>query len=100
MTVKILIKRRFVKGKSREIYALFNKLRSEAMNLEGYLSGETLVDPVDHQKMLVISTWSNMDNWLTWKNSESRKNVEKMLEVYQEGPTDYEEYVLGMLAES
>jgi hypothetical protein len=36
-----------------------------------------------------------MDYWLAWKENSVRKNFEKMLEIYQEGPTEYETWILG-----
>ena len=43
MLVKIFIKRRFKKGKVKEINALLRDFRSGAMTQSGYVSGETLV---------------------------------------------------------
>ena len=95
MLTKILIKRRFQAGKTREIITLLNDMRSQAIKQRGYVQGETLVQPDNPQNYLVISTWSNLEFWRNWKNSETRKTIDTMLEVYQEGPTEYEEYVQG-----
>ena len=92
--IKVLIKRTFKAGKEKEVRALLNKMRSDAMNIEGYMSGETLVGHDDPNKMLVISTWQNVESWRSWKNSDERNNNENMMEIYQDGPTEYEEYVL------
>lgn len=96
MLVKIFIKRRFKKGKVKEINALLRDFRSGAMAQPGYVSGETLVSYEDPQNVMVIGTWQNMESWLSWKNNQRRKDFETMLEVYQEGPTIYESYVLGI----
>ena len=96
MLVKIFIKRRFKKGKVKEINALLRDFRSGAMTQPGYVSGETLVAHDDPQNVLVIGTWQNMESWLAWKDNQRRKDFETMLEVYQEGPTVYESYVLGI----
>jgi heme-degrading monooxygenase HmoA len=45
--------------------------------------------------MLVIGTWENMESWHSWKKNSKRKEFEAMLEIYQDGPTEYEEYLLG-----
>lgn len=95
MTVKILIKRRFKEGHTPQIVALLNEIRSLAMNQPGYVSGETLVLSGFPNNMVVISTWKDMDAWQKWKESKARNKFEAMLEVYQERPTDYEEYLLG-----
>jgi hypothetical protein len=50
MIVKVMIRRKIQEGKAREVFALLNKFRSDAMNQKGYISGETLVnhdDPSD-----------------------------------------------------
>ena len=44
---------------------------------------------------MVIGTWQNIENWHNWRENDIRKTLEKMLETYQDGPTEYEEYILG-----
>jgi len=95
MIEKILIKRRFRKGKTREIISLLNELRIGAMNQPGYISGVTMVGHEDPQLFLVIGTWRSMDDWMNWKSSDTRNSFEATLDVYQEDHTTYEEYVLG-----
>lgn len=95
MLAKILIKRRFKKGKTKEIVSLLNELRSGAMSQPGYISGITLMSHEDPQNFLVIGTWQNIDYWLKWKGNQARTSLEAMLEIYQEGPAVYEEYVVG-----
>jgi len=95
MLVKVLIKRNLKKDKLTEIYALLNAFRSGAMNQPGYISGETLVKHNDPQQLLVISTWMNIESWENWKTSKKRLDFENMLKIYQQGETQYEEYVLG-----
>jgi heme-degrading monooxygenase HmoA len=65
------------------------------MDRPGYISGETLISHDDPQKMLVISTWQSIEAWNSWKNSDARKTSEAMLEMYQEGLTEFEVYTLG-----
>jgi len=96
MVAKILIRRRFKIGKKKEIFALFKKLRSAALNQPGYISGETLLEHNDSQNMLVITTWENMESWHRWIKSSKRKEFDAMMEIYQDGPTEYKEYLLGV----
>lgn len=96
MPAKILIKRRFKEGAIKEVTMLLNEFRSGAMNQPGYISGETLVKEDDSHTLLVIGTWRNMQSWKNWKDNPKRKAFEDMLEIYQEGPTEYEEYHLGL----
>ena len=96
MLVKILIKRRFQKGKVKEINAILRDFRTGAMDRPGYVSGETLISYGDPQNVIVISTWQDMESWLAWKDNPKRKEFEAMLEIYQEGPTSYEAFMLGV----
>ena len=96
MLVKIFIKRRFKKGKVKEISALLRDFRSGAMTQAGYISGETLVSYDDPQNVMVIGTWQDMESWEAWRSNQRRIDFETMLEVYQEVPTQYEAYVLGI----
>ncbi|WP_052294229.1 antibiotic biosynthesis monooxygenase family protein [Desulfosudis oleivorans] len=95
MLAKIIIKRRFRQGATDEILALLHDLRFAAMSQPGYVSGETLMQNDDPRKLVVIGTWQDMESWHRWKNNPRRNEFEVMLNVYQEGPTVYEEYVLG-----
>lgn len=95
MIAKIIIKRRFKTGKTRQIIALLNELRSRAMHQPGYISGETLSKKGFPNNMVVIGSWQTLDAWRQWRDSEERKKYEAMLELYQERPTEYEEYLLG-----
>ncbi len=99
MNAKILIKRRFKKGKQKEIIALLRELRSGALHQSGYISGETLTSSDDPQVLMVIGTWQDMENWYKWKQNNTRQTLEKMLETYQEESTEYQEYTLGAFIE-
>jgi quinol monooxygenase YgiN len=95
MQAKILIKRKFKKGKKSEIIALLKELRARALLQTGYISGETL-SAADHpQTLMVIGSWQDMESWHNWKGNNTRKTLEQMLATYQEGSTEYQEFVLG-----
>ena len=95
MVVKVIITRRIQEGKTREVFALLNRNRSEAMNQKGYISGETLINHDDPQEILVISTWQGIENWLKWKENPERMANEARLEGWLESPTEYKACVLG-----
>lgn len=99
MNAKILIKRRFKKGKQKEIIALLRELRGGALHQPGYISGETLSSSEDPQVLMVIGTWLDMESWYNWKQNSTRQTLEKMLETYQEKSTEYQEYTLGAFIE-
>ena len=99
MQAKIIIKRKFVKGKQKEIIALLRELRAGALHQAGYISGETLTSAADPQMLVVIGSWQDMKSWHNWKENDTRKTLERMLETYQEGSTDYQELTLGTFVE-
>jgi len=99
MTAKILIKRKFKKGKQKEILALLRELRSGALHQPGYISGETLTSTENPRTMMVIGTWHDMESWYDWKRNNTRQTLEQMLETYQEGSTEYQEFKLGAFVE-
>lgn len=99
MNAKILIKRKFVKGKKKEIIALLRELRTGALSQPGYISGQTLASCDDPQTLMVIGTWQDIESWHKWQDNDTRNTLEKMLETYQEGSTEYQEYILGSFIE-
>jgi len=92
MPAKILIRRSFQKDKTPEILTILNRFRASARTQSGYIDGETWINPEDPHKTLVVVTWDSLANWRTWKNSQKRRTFEAMLEIYQVGPTRYEEF--------
>ena len=96
MIAKILIKRTFQRDADRQILPILQKMRAAAMSQPGYISGETLTNYENPQRVTVISTWQDMDSWANWRSSPERAKLESMLEVFQVGPTEFEEFVSGM----
>jgi heme-degrading monooxygenase HmoA len=99
MQAKIIIKRKFIKGKKREIIALLRELRSGALQQPGYISGETLTTSEDPQMLVVIGSWQDMKSWINWRENDTRKTLERMLETYQETSSEYLELTLGAFIE-
>ena len=96
MAVKIFIKRHVKEGKVDKAYTLLNKIRSNAMNQPGYISGETLVNHYDYRSITVISTWQSVEDWINWEESDERAGNEAELESLLEEPTKFEVYDMGM----
>ena len=92
MPAKILIKRTFQKDKTPEILSILNRFRAGAKTQPGYIHGETWISPDNPQKTLVVVTWDSLPNWRSWRNNPKRKAFEAMLEIYQIGPAQYEEF--------
>ena len=82
-------------GKTREVFALLNKFRSDAMGQKGYISGETLINHDNPQEILVIAMWQGIENWHKWKENPERVANEAKMGQWLEEPTNYDTYVLG-----
>jgi heme-degrading monooxygenase HmoA len=95
MFVKVFIQRPIKEGKDREAFTLLKKLRSNAMNHQGYVTGETLVSTEDPQEMVVVSTWHSLEDWERWKESEDRKAIDALLLEIQAEPTSYRTYTFS-----
>lgn len=93
MLIRVFIKRQVEAENEMVVYGLLKELRADAMQRQGYISGETLIRADDPQKIIVISTWHSMDDWKSWKNSEQRKKIDAILEKLLVEPTGYEVYV-------
>ena len=93
MIVKVLIKRHVKMDCEREIFELLKQMRANATSQEGYISGETLVSTDDPQEFIVISTWQSLEDWVAWRDSKKRKEIDSKIESYQLKPTTYESYV-------
>ena len=99
MNAKILIKRKFKKGKQKEVLALLRELRSGALNQSGYISGETLTSTENPRTMMVIGTWQDMERCYKWKRNSTRQTLAQRLETYQVESTEYQEFKVGAFIE-
>lgn len=93
MIVKVLIKRHVEADNERQIFELLKQMRASATKQEGYISGETLVNTKDPQEFIVISTWQSMEDWIGWRDSTERKEIDSKIEAFQIEPTSYDSYV-------
>jgi len=81
--IRVLIERYLADGKVSEYYQGIRQLKQKAGQMEGYLSGEMLVDHEDSRRCLVISNWQDLNSWEQWAKSEKRNiakdKIRKML---------------------
>jgi heme-degrading monooxygenase HmoA len=96
MAVKILIKRKFKDGNMQAASRFLINNRSGAMQQPGYISSETLRNLDDHDQVVVVSMWENIEAWNAWKNSETRMANVAEFKDYFVGETEYEHYSLGL----
>jgi len=69
MAVQVLIRRKIMETKAREVAPLIVKLRSLAMIQPGYICGETLTSREDPQTLVVIGSWQDMESWINWREN-------------------------------
>ena len=74
MAIEVLIRRKVMENKAKELSPLIVKLRSLATIQPGHISGEALncIDPPGRKEYLVISRWHSVEDWKKWLNSKER----------------------------
>jgi heme-degrading monooxygenase HmoA len=92
MTIKVLIKRKITEARSKELNLLFVKLRSLAMQQEGYIGGETLKRLDDPGESLVISRWQSIEDWTKWLVSKERADIQGAIDALTDSETRFEVY--------
>jgi len=93
MAIRIIIDRKVKKGKETEFAKLLRELRSNAIVLKGYISGETLRALDDPQNFIVISTWQGLDDWKNWEKDPRRKKTQVKIEKMMARPTKTKVYI-------
>ena len=93
MIVKVFIKRRIQEGKEFEVLDLLKQMRAKAMDYDGHISGETLINVTNPMEVMVVSNWENLECWAEWKNSQDRADVDAQLEKLQDKPAEYVPFV-------
>jgi heme-degrading monooxygenase HmoA len=96
MAIKILIKRKFKEGNIQAASRFLINHRSGAMRQPGYISSETMQSLDDPDKIVVVSMWHTIEDWETWKNSETRTANESEFKDYIVGQAEIEHYSLGL----
>jgi len=92
MAIKVILYRRVPAEKSNELKPLLLEMRSLAMAQPGYVSGETLMNADDPEEYIVISTWTNEENWNEWLKNESRMDIQDRIDQLLGRRTMYQVY--------
>jgi len=94
MAVQVLIRRKIMETKAREVAPLIVKLRSLAMIQPGYICGETLncIDPPGRNEYLVRSTWHSVEDWKRWLLSKKRAVVNDQIDLLSREKAEYAIY--------
>jgi len=78
--IKVFIEQDCQPGKEVQFRDMLMERRDIAMRQRGYISGETLRELINPSHFKIISTWSTLEDWKTWKGSPQRLLIEEMME--------------------
>ena len=87
MAVRVIIQRWVRYGREAELRRALEKMRVQALDQPGYVSGETLRCPTDPSLWVVISTWETMADCEGWAKGPDRVELESRIAHLVEAPT-------------
>ncbi len=73
--VRVLIERRVAEGMIQDFHLILQRVRLEAVQKPGYVSGESWRNARNKHHYVVISTWTSRDAWEDWEASEERRKM-------------------------
>ena len=93
MAIAVIIQRKYKdKDKAEQLAPLIVKLRSIATSQPGYITGKTFRCLDCDGEYLVISTWSNVEAWTRWRDSDERMALQKQIDDLLGEETQYRVY--------
>ena len=94
MAVQVLIRRKVVESKVKEVASLMVELRSLARAQPGFMSSESLrcIAPHCDDEYLIRSTWQSIEHWQTWLNSAERTAIQQKIDDITGEKTEYKVY--------
>ncbi|MCP3873726.1 MAG: hypothetical protein GY699_11290 [Desulfobacteraceae bacterium] len=96
MTVKILIRRKFLEGTLKAASEMLIQARTNALSHKGYISSETLHNYDAPNTVLVVSMWDKKEAWDSYATCSSRTDNERKFAEILDGETEYEIFNLGI----
>lgn len=84
MAVKILRDLVFLEPLTVEGLHLLVQLREEAMEFEGFMSGEVWIDIQAPKRVLIVSKWESLEERKVWLNSQGRQLLYEQLASFLE----------------
>ncbi len=95
MSVKVIIERQFKEALTPENLRTIEDIRIKATQQEGYVSGETLINSADDREVIIISTWSSLDDWEAWSHNQERAELDSGLAPHLAEPVKITPYLPG-----
>lgn len=86
MAVRVLIEREVLPNSELKMHQVLRQLRSKAIQVKGYISGETLRSQDNPLKFLVIGTWATIEDWKAWEANPDRIKIQQELTPLLNGP--------------
>jgi heme oxygenase (mycobilin-producing) len=93
MAIRVLIERVIEPGQEVKLQHVMMQLRSKAMQIKGYISGETLRALNEPNRYLAISNWNSVEEWKAWEASPERKKIQEELKPVLRGNESCTVYV-------
>jgi len=90
--IKILVERQVKKSNYSRLIDHLVQLRAAALHQPGYVSGETLVKENGTIDVITISTWISEDHWKAWLTSETRTEINNIINQLIEGEASIKVY--------
>lgn len=86
MSVKLIIERKFKNIVDQKYLDIIDEIRAIALRQRGYVGGETYVNLDDEQEVVVLSAWSDLDDWKNWLENQERAKLEDQLTPHLQEP--------------
>ena len=77
--IQVIVERHCKPGKERALEGLLIDLGAKGMRQPGCISGETLVRADDPSFYLTIGTWTRLEVWEAWENSQERHELTQLI---------------------
>ena len=85
--IKTIVERRIKAGKETDVAGLLEELWMKVVKVPGYVTGETLRSVDEPGVLLTISTWSDINTWRAWSNSNARQEIVTEIESMLRAPS-------------
>ncbi len=92
MSIQVMIKRKLIITKPKQLIPLLNQIREMAQKQPGYISGETLRSLEDPDNFLVVSKWETATDWNRWFASRERRDIQGRIDSLIGEKTFYETF--------
>ena len=83
--IRVLIERKIAQGLEHYYDCTVKRTISQVVRAPGCITGESLKDPSNPGRRIIMSKWESLEDWETWLHSAERKHVVTELAPLLEG---------------